>query len=82
MTLERKSFDLLLRAKPTPVPLELGGRGTIAPPDLADRLILFEPLGQIMQGQLQISVVAFGPPGLSDLPTALRAANMQKAVAT
>ena len=48
MTLERKSFDLLLRAKPTPVPLEPGGRGTIAPPDLADRLILFQPLGQIM----------------------------------
>ena len=77
MTLERKSFDLLLRAKPTPVPLEPGGRGTIAPPDLADRLILFQPLGQIMLPILLLP----SPPGLSDLPTALHA-NMQQAVAT
>ena len=72
MTLERKSFDLLLRAKPTPEPLEPGGRGTIAPPDLADRLILFQQWGQTIPPP---------PPGLSDLPTALHA-NMQQAVAT
>ena len=76
MTLERKSFDLLLRAKPTPVPLEPGGRGTVAPPDLADRLILFQPLGSDYA-----SYITIGPPGLSDLPTALHA-NMQQAVAT
>ena len=82
MTLERKSFDLLLRAKPTPEPLEPGGRGTIAPPGLADRFILFQPWGQIM-----LPILLFNPrpppppPGLSDLPTALHA-NMQQAVAT
>ena len=76
MTLERKSFDLLLRAKPTPVPLELGGRGTIAPPDLADRLNTSSTIGPDYA-----FYVTIGPPGLSDLPTALHA-NMQQAVAT
>ena len=76
MTLERKSFDLLLRAKPTPVPLELGGRGTIAPPDLAARLNTISNIGSDYA-----SYVTIGPPGLSDLPTALHA-NMQQAVAT
>ena len=76
MTLERKSFDLLLRAKPTPVPLELGGRGTISPPDLADSLNTISTIGSDYAFYITI-----GPLGLSDLPTALHA-NMQQAVAT